>query len=651
MTSEPDIAGSNRHRFNLLIAWAMVMLATVVAYWPALQGAFVFDDFNVLGKLGEFGGVRDWDTFKAYVLGGPAGPTGRPLAMLSFLVDANNWPADPWAFKRTNLVIHLANGLVLGILTRQILVLVGLDPKRAEWLALFSAAAWMLHPFLVSTTMYVVQRMTQLAMLCTTAGMVTYLYGRSMLQLNKARGYTVMTAGLVGFSILGVLAKESGALLPMLVLVLELTILSGHDQAQSRVDRRWLTIFLVLPSVFVVAYLARYFVRADIFEIAYKRDHSLYERVLTQPRVVATYLQHWFIPKLITSGVFHDHIVKSTGLLSPLTTLVTALMHLGIVAFAMLRRRQLPLLAFSILFFYSYHLLESTVLNLEMYFEHRNYLPAAFLFLPLIVLVDAKTDGRKAFLAAVLVLAVLGGFTRYSATVWSNYDSMIETAAYKAPMSARAQVLYARNLLKAGHYDASLSVIDRAAETIPHSAPLLQMSRALIRCSLRQLSEADMDQLVNRLAPRRYDARYLELYEVLVNALAAEQCVATGLTEMYRLFSTMLENDKSLTTGSLPLSQVHYLAGVTALRLRRPADAMAHFLASVSANPQPSPTMRMAELMAAANYFAEALELSGMALEQIEEDQAGVAPGSNKLLQDTVNEFRRAVRAAMGAVD
>ena len=650
MQSAQNILGRNCQRITLSVAWAMVLLATTIVYWPALQGPFVFDDFTLLGSLGNFGGVRDWDTFKAFVLGGPAGPTGRPLAMLSFLVDADNWPADAWAFKRTNLIIHLANGILLGILTRQILVLVGLDSKRAQWLALFSAAAWMLHPFLVSTTMYVVQRMAQLAMLCTTAGMVTYLYGRSMIESNATRAYAVMTAGLVGFTALGVLCKESGAMLPMLVLVLELTILSAYNPAHKPIDRRWLGLFLVLPSVFVVAYLAQSFFRADIFESAPVREFNLYERLLTQPRVVATYLQHWFVPKLYTSGVFQDHIIKSTGLLTPATTLVAALFHLGAVAFAVIKRRQLPLLAFSILFFYSYHLLESTVLNLELYFEHRNYLPAAFLFLPLIVFINDRVKGRKALVTGVIILAVLGLFTRYSATVWSDYDSMIEASAYKAPTSARAQVLYARNLLKEGHYDASLSVIDRAAATIPHSAPLLQMSRALIRCSLGRLSEADMDELVNRLAPLRYDGRYLELYEVLVNALAAEQCVPDGTSEMYRLFSIMLENGNSLRANSLPLSQVHYLAGLTALKLRKPETAMMHFLASVSAEPKPSPTMRMAELMAAAKYYAEAMELSGIALRQIEKDQGGPLSSQN-LIEESVHEFRAALRAAMNAAD
>ena len=77
---------------------------------------------------------------------------------------------------------------------------------------------------------------------------------------------------------------------------------------------------------------------------------------------------------------------------------------------------------------------------------------------------------------------------------------------------------------------------------------------------------------------------------------------------------------------------------------------MAHFLASVSAEPKPSPTMRMAELMATAKYFAEALELSGIALRQIEEGQAGRL-GSKNLNEDSVREFRKMVRAEMSAAN
>src|SRR5690606_37841984 len=79
---------------------ALGMLAVVaVAYWPGLSGAFLFDDFINLDALGRYGGVRDFKTFLYFLTSGTADPTGRPVAQLSFLLDATNWPADPYPFK------------------------------------------------------------------------------------------------------------------------------------------------------------------------------------------------------------------------------------------------------------------------------------------------------------------------------------------------------------------------------------------------------------------------------------------------------------------------------------------------------------------------------------------------------------------------
>ena len=77
---------------------------------------------------------------------------------------------------------------------------------------------------------------------------------------------------------------------------------------------------------------------------------------------------------------------------------------------------------------------------------------------------------------------------------------------------------------------------------------------------------------------------------------------------------------------------------------------MEHFLASVSAQPKPSATMKMADLMFTSKYFAEALELSDIALRQIEINQAGALDNTN-LLEDSIHEFRKAVRAKMKAAN
>ncbi len=78
----------------------------------AYIGDFLFDDFGNLPTLGATGPVDNWPTFWRYLTSGIADPTGRPIALLSFLADAQNWPTDPYPFKRTNLLLHLINASV-----------------------------------------------------------------------------------------------------------------------------------------------------------------------------------------------------------------------------------------------------------------------------------------------------------------------------------------------------------------------------------------------------------------------------------------------------------------------------------------------------------------------------------------------------------
>ena len=125
-----------------------------------------------------------------------------------------------------------------------------------------------------------------------------------------------------------------------------------------------------------------------------------------------------------------------------------------LIAAAIYLRSRLPVVSFAIAWFVASHLLESTVINLELYFEHRNYLPACFLFLPLIAWLYGTTNRRIFVVAAVAITLILGGFLRYSATVWQSYPSMVEASARKAPTSARAQAQYATQLFNAGQADA-----------------------------------------------------------------------------------------------------------------------------------------------------------------------------------------------------
>ena len=65
----------------------LLTLLTVAVYWPGLAGGFLFDDYPNLDDMGNYGGVVDWDSFRAFVFSGWSGPTGRPVSLASFLLD------------------------------------------------------------------------------------------------------------------------------------------------------------------------------------------------------------------------------------------------------------------------------------------------------------------------------------------------------------------------------------------------------------------------------------------------------------------------------------------------------------------------------------------------------------------------------------
>jgi hypothetical protein len=52
---------------------------------------------------------------------------------------------------------------------------------------------------------------------------------------------------------------------------------------------------------------------------------------------------------------------------------------------AIYKLRKWPILSFAVLFFFLNHAIESSIIPLELIFEHRNYLPGMFLFWPVAV--------------------------------------------------------------------------------------------------------------------------------------------------------------------------------------------------------------------------------------------------------------------------
>lgn len=626
-------------------AWISLLAGCTWAYWPGLAGPFLLDDFKSLAELGSFGGVTDWASFKAFVLGGHAGPTGRPLALLSFLVDGNNWPTDPWPFKRTNLVIHLLSGVMLGLLSQRILATLQYDRSTARSCALVAAAIWLLHPFLVSTTLYAVQRMAQLSTLFVFVGLAVYLHGRAIVATDRRKAYALMSIAVVVATGLATLSKENGILLPMLVGIAELTIVASQRSRLGILNRTWAIALILLPTLAVFAFLAWRVTETGFFDVAPGRDFSIHERLLTQFRVVADYLQHWFVPELYTTGVFQDHVVKSTGLLSPLTTLLGLLLHAALVIAAFLLRRRKPLFAFAILFFYGSHVLESTVLNLELYFEHRNYLAAAFLFLPLIVAVQRALP-RWSFAALSLVLASLMAIlTHYTAAIWADYDSIVRASAEKAPTSVRAQQQLAMMLFNDGEYQSAVQVIDRALEERPDSDTLL-VNRGIILCRIGALGKQDFAVITQKISSQPYNGRLFAAYSDFARTLIDSGCVDEPAQKVRAMFVEMLAVPGNADPASLAYSHIHFFIGYSWMRSDDMSRAVEAFERSLDARGGAGPAMMMAAMLAASGDYDEALRFSDRALDKLDAGEAGLA-SERRVRRSDVLEFQSKVQAEL----
>jgi len=600
------------------IALLAVLLLALTVFIPATRGGFLFDDYPNLEPLGHYGGVVDLSSFYSFIAGGFSGPTGRPISLASFLLNDNNWPSQPYSFKYTNLAIHLLCGVLLCWASLLVLRVYGYSERSAQWIAVFAAACWILHPYFISTTFYIVQRMAQLATLFSLAGMIAYLKGREFLPTRRTLAYAIMAGSIAAFTLLAVFSKENGILLPLLIGVIEFC--APRQVARPRPNWRFLSVFILLPGLVVVGYLGS---RLDLDgERISTRHFSQSERALTQPRILLDYLSNLLVPRIESQGLYRDDIVLSKDLKTPPTTAPALFAIIGLACAAILLRRRMPLFSLAVLFFLVGHLLESTIIPLELYFEHRNYLPALFLFLPLGGGLHALTSGigpRLPLVLACVILATLTFLSAQRARLWSDTDQLQLYWAVAAPNSARAINSLASWYLREGQPLEANRLIANAVQRLPDNA-LLAVRLLLQQVANGAASADDFKRAADRLSRQPFDPQTIMALRKLV-----EMVIADGVSQAYRQETLSLLQTLSTTPkyGTLSMyRRLHpYLRGQLLLALDRPQDAHEALLIAMDLYGDTDAALAMVAMMGDAGHFDLALSMLDRA-EELFEGQA-----------------------------
>lgn len=585
----------------------LLLILTFAVYYPGIFGGFLFDDVPNLKDMGQLSGIINWETFHSFVFSGWSGPTGRPIALASFLLDDNTWPTHAPSFKQTNLYIHILCGLLLCwstlLLARNFKTL---SEQQAQWIAVLTCALWMLHPYMVSTTLYVVQRMAQLATLFSLAGIVLYLHARLQLAQTPKRAYFWMTFAVGAGTVLATFSKENGALLPLLILVIEFCL-----PKQGKPAWQWRAVFLWLPSIAIAVILARYINFSD--NPWPNRNFNMIERLLTEARIVCEYLLHLFVPRIEGNGLYQDGYVISKGLLQPFSTILAIGFLTVLLVFAFWIRRTAPVITLAILFFFSAHLMESTVVGLELYFEHRNYLAALFLFLPLAWYCVVFTPRFKLLpLIAVVILAILSSMTWLRANLWSDNDKLELYWVQSATNSPRAINSMAAFYMNQNQYEKANSYLEEQSQRLENSS-LLTARLLLQKVFVGVATEQDFILAGERLKQQEFDAQTVVGVRTIV-----EQVIA-GENSDYAYFSLKLLNSmgESPVYNQFPLfiRLQHYLRGQLYLYLQQPDPMLKEYSQAIARYNETDAALAMVAEVATAGYATEAITL----LEQTEQ--------------------------------
>ncbi len=591
--------------------WAFVLLIALAGfivwlYWPGLNGPFLFDDFPNLEPLGAYNAVDDFESFKLFVLNGFAGPTGRPLSLLSFLINDNTWPSDPWGFKYTNLMLHILNGLLLFWLTYRLLRAYLPAPRirEAAWLALLTAGLWLIHPLQVSTVLYVVQRMTELSALFVLLGLLGYVAARSQLEHAPWRTLLLMTGSIGLGTLAATFSKENGALLPVFALVIEMTVFAGRKA--PRWLNLWRTVVLGLPTLAILGYLARPLWR-NTGEVISNRGFTLGERLLTEARIVTEYLQHLFLPTPISRGLYADAYPLSAGWLNPPETLLAIGLLGGLFALAFWLRQRMPLLSLAILFFFAGHLLESTTISLELYFEHRNYLPSIFVFLPVAagLLWLYRRMPRIMPGLTIVLLAILLSITALRAANWGKPNQLYLLWAQESPTSARAQVGAAQALIQAGRPELALNHL-RAVNSRLDESLFVALQYAIYLERFNLLRQQHIEALKTAVAHRAINSDSLAGLRRLAEYVASEKSRQLSIPDMHAILSAF-ETNPHYSRSRHAQRLAAYLRGLLFLKQDQPQDALTAFRLSLMRHTDVERGMQQVALLASHGYYDQAL--------------------------------------------
>ncbi len=310
-----------------------ILLGIIVffTYLSGINSQFQFDDYpNIIqNERLHITSLTPENITKAS-LSGSSGILKRPISMMSFAINHYFSGLKPFNYKLTNILIHTINSI--SIYWFCLLLLNNFKSRfyfvNRDEIALSTSIAWGVHPINLTAVLYVVQRMTSLATLFTILSMGFYLKARQALKINNNVKFGIYLTITLLLALCGIFSKENAALIFIYLFIIECVLNreEEHTKHHKKTINTFFTIVLFIPIVALSAYTL---VSPEWILKGYSvTSFTLYERVITEFRILWIYLYWILAPKNNSLGFFHDDIILSSSLLDSTLPIVAGIAHL-----------------------------------------------------------------------------------------------------------------------------------------------------------------------------------------------------------------------------------------------------------------------------------------------------------------------------------
>jgi len=435
-----------------------------------------------------------WDE-REYLLGNPivqdlsyyAGPSkaaGTPesvplsrryVGYLSFALNYKAHGYDVAGYHAVNTAIHVisawlvyALGFALFGTARFKVAIKG--PSRGL-AALMAAALFAAHPVQTEAVTYVFQRLASMSAMFYLLSFVLYAYARVSGQ-GKARAALICISILS--AILAMKTKETAFTLPFAIALYELVFHEGPWSKRALWLLPYAPLLLIVPySVAGPSESTAQAVGNYLALGASQQGFTAYEYMLTQTRVIVTYMRMLILP--VGQNLDHDYPLYTSALEPPViasTMLILSLLASGIAALKRFRSggpSVLGALGFGMLWFFLTLSVESSIIPIPMLMdEYRMYLPSvgwciAFAAVSTHLVISTGRRTTKALIVIAIALPLALGIAAYNRnSVWESRVSLWEDVVSKSPLKLRGYNNLANAYMDAGLEDKALLTYKRA---------------------------------------------------------------------------------------------------------------------------------------------------------------------------------------------